>query len=264
VIDMLQVRVLTALVGIPILILVVMAGGRVLFGAALIVALAAQAELYALLARRGFTGPKGIGIIGTVVVMWLGFTSKTEAVYHFIALTVMSLFFFQVIRGRIENCLHDIAGTVLGIFYPSLLLSYLFPLRTATVMPLLLIFIITWANDTSAYFVGRYLGRHKLIPSLSPNKTVEGAVGGLLAATVVAPLFSRAVGVSPWYLAGIGFCLGLAAQVGDLWESMLKRYAGVKDSGRLLPGHGGFLDRFDGVLLALPLGYFLFRLVGLV
>ena len=129
---------------------------------------------------------------------------------------------------------------------------------------LFLVFIVTWANDTSAYFVGRSLGRHKLIPSLSPNKTVEGAVGGLVASALVASLFTRLVEVSPWPLAALGLCLGLAAQLGDLWESMLKRYAGVKDSGSFLPGHGGFLDRFDGIFFALPLGYFLFRLVGLV
>ncbi|MDI9567448.1 MAG: phosphatidate cytidylyltransferase, partial [Bacillota bacterium] len=100
--------------------------------------------------------------------------------------------------------------------------------------------------------------------SLSPNKTVEGAVGGLVASALVASLFTRLVEVSPWPLAALGLCLGLAAQLGDLWESMLKRYAGVKDSGSFLPGHGGFLDRFDGIFFALPLGYFLFRLVGLV
>jgi|CZCA01.1.fsa_nt_gi phosphatidate cytidylyltransferase len=261
---MLKVRVLTALVGIPLLILVVMAGGWILFGAALAVALAAQAELYALLARRGFSGPWGIGMAGTVLLMGLVFTNKAEAVPHFIAILVLILFFFAVVRGRIENCFQDVGGTLLGILYPSLLWSYLFPLRTASALPLFLVFIVTWANDTSAYFVGRSLGRHKLIPSLSPNKTVEGAVGGLVASALVASLFTRLVEVSPWPLAALGLCLGLAAQLGDLWESMLKRYAGVKDSGSFLPGHGGFLDRFDGIFFALPLGYFLFRLVGLV
>ncbi len=261
---MLKVRVLTALVGIPLLLLVVAAGGWVLFGASLIVALAAQAELYALLARRGFAGPRGMGVLGTILVMGLAFADKREIAYHCLALLVMILFFLALIRGRIESCLLDVGGTLLGILYPALLWSYLFPLRAASAMVLILVFVVTWANDTSAYFVGRALGRHKLLPSLSPNKTVEGAVGGLVASTLIAPLFTGVVQVSPWHLAAMGFCLGLAAQVGDLWESMLKRYGGVKDSGRLLPGHGGFLDRFDGIFFALPLGYFLFRLAGLV
>jgi phosphatidate cytidylyltransferase len=122
---------------------------------------------------------------------------------------------------------------------------------------------LTWSSDTAAYFVGRALGRRKLIPSVSPGKTVEGSIGGLLAATLAGALFGafifqRALGVPIGAVAGAagGMLISVAAQVGDLAESLLKREAGVKDSGALLPGHGGVLDRFDALFFTLPVAYF--------
>jgi phosphatidate cytidylyltransferase len=127
--------------------------------------------------------------------------------------------------------------------------------------------IVTWVGDSGAYFMGRRFGRRKLIPAVSPGKSVEGAWGGLAAAGVAAVLLHVLVlrtipglGLSLPVTAAIGLLLGVAAQVGDLAESVLKREAGVKDSGALLPGHGGILDRFDAVLFNLPLCWLLFEL----
>jgi phosphatidate cytidylyltransferase len=138
---------------------------------------------------------------------------------------------------------------------------------------LLLIFplAVTWAADSAAYFFGHLLGNRKLIPSVSPGKTVVGGVAGLVTALLVGILVCGvALGLHPDRLLSavlggiIGLLLGVAAQVGDLVESVLKREAGVKDSGTFFPGHGGFLDRFDATIYTLPLAYALIRLAGMI
>ena len=123
--------------------------------------------------------------------------------------------------------------------------------------------LTTFATDSGAYFVGRLTGRHKMAPNLSPGKTWEGAAGGLAAALIAALLLSLLppqylnLGLDWWLPALIGMAVGIAAQGGDLLESALKRWAGVKDAGALFPGHGGMLDRLDSLLLTIPLVYYL-------
>ncbi|MCA9877520.1 MAG: phosphatidate cytidylyltransferase [Thermomicrobiales bacterium] len=117
----------------------------------------------------------------------------------------------------------------------------------------LAVVLSTWAGDSAAYLAGRALGRHKLAPLVSPGKTIEGSLGGLLAATVVSAAVFSLSGVLPlWAGALIGLVIGISGQAGDLSESFLKRQAGVKDSGDLIPGHGGMLDRIDALLFAFP------------
>ena len=138
-----------------------------------------------------------------------------------------------------------------GVFYVGALVSTL-PLLHRMGGPswLALAIAVTFANDTGAYFVGRALGRHKLAPALSPGKTIEGAVGGLVAALTV--IFVTGWAFMPYLSAGECLGMGLAVSVvgpaGDLIESLIKRTAGVKDSGRAIPGHGGILDRIDALL----------------
>jgi phosphatidate cytidylyltransferase len=124
--------------------------------------------------------------------------------------------------------------------------------------------ILTWAQDTGAYAVGRTLGRRKLIPSVSPGKTVEGAVGGILVTVLVCWAYVRWVlvpvaqlGLRPADILLFAIVISVAAQVGDLAESLIKREAGVKDSSRIIPGHGGVLDRFDSLLFVLPVAHLL-------
>ncbi|MGV8941701.1 MAG: phosphatidate cytidylyltransferase [Lysobacter sp.] len=120
---------------------------------------------------------------------------------------------------------------------------------------LLTALMVVWAADSGAYFVGRHFGKHKLSPQISPNKTIEGLVGGMVAGVTAGVLMSLAAGASVEQLPAIALVALVAtlfSVVGDLFESLLKRHAGVKDSGHLIPGHGGVLDRLDGVLAALP------------
>jgi phosphatidate cytidylyltransferase len=126
-------------------------------------------------------------------------------------------------------------------------------------------FLILWINDSSAYFVGRWLGKRKLYPSISPNKTWEGLIGGMslsiITGAAIAQIFDQ-VDSTHWMV--VAAIIAVLANVGDLFESLLKRSSGVKDSGKLIPGHGGALDRFDGLLIALPVVYvylyFIFQL----
>lgn len=175
-------------------------------------------------------------------------------------------------RGVDGGPLGAVASTLLGVVYVAVPLSYAYGLRafeyavgdvggTAVVM---LPVLATWASDVGAYFAGRLFGKRKLIPSVSPGKTVAGAVGALGMAAIVADLYSRYVlvpyaqlGFGPGKALAFGLAVSVAAQLGDLVESMLKREAGVKDSSRLIPGHGGVLDRVDSLLFVLPLSYLL-------
>jgi phosphatidate cytidylyltransferase len=124
--------------------------------------------------------------------------------------------------------------------------------------PLLLLFalVITWVGDTAAYFVGRWIGKHALAPHLSPKKTWEGTVASFLGSLIVALVFVRWIHAPLQYLLGMAAVGNVAGQVGDLLESAYKRSAGIKDSGNLLPGHGGVLDRIDALILAIPVVWY--------
>ena len=147
-----------------------------------------------------------------------------------------------------------------GIVYIPLLLSFLVSIRRAPdgMIWIFLLLAIIFAGDISAYYVGSYLGRHKLSPAISPGKTVEGAIGGLIGNILMGSIgkifFMPALSWGPAVL--FFLAVGLAGQVGDLFESEFKRSSKIKDSGFLLPGHGGFLDRIDALLFASPVAYF--------
>jgi len=159
--------------------------------------------------------------------------------------------------------LTDLAITCLGIFYVGGLLSYLIILRQHLPNGWLFLWLtlfLTWAVDTGAFFTGKGWGRHYLCPQLSPGKTWEGALGGVVAGVLVAVAVSRYYPVlSIGQLLIMGLITALAGEVGDLVESAFKRQAGIKDSGNLLPGHGGILDRFDSLFFIAPVIYYYLR-----
>jgi phosphatidate cytidylyltransferase len=176
---------------------------------------------------------------------------------------------FHLVRfeqGR-DQAATDFAVSLAGIFYLGWLGSYFISLRELPngVFWILLVLPATWIADSGAYSVGRRIGRHKLAPRLSPNKSWEGYFGGILSGVVGTALlaaliqwvFGDQIGVTPLRGALIGLVMGVVPTLGDLGESMIKRQVGVKDSGTLLPGHGGAFDRIDSWLWAAALGYYL-------
>jgi phosphatidate cytidylyltransferase len=190
------------------------------------------------------------------------------------AVVAMALVLFASsiwLRGPAGKPLSSVAITSFGIMYGGLF-AYIYALRyhdyaigaragtALVVLPLLL----TWATDIGAYAFGRTFGRKKLIPSVSPGKTVEGAVGGLGLTIIVCLLYVRFI-LMPYAQLGLtiqgavlfAIVVSVAAQTGDLAESLLKREAGVKDSSRIIPGHGGILDRFDSILFVMPIAFLL-------
>lgn len=151
-----------------------------------------------------------------------------------------------------------------GLLLVAFPLSFAIPLHGAGPQgPVLLLFalVVVWVGDTAAYFVGKSFGKRALAPRLSPNKTWEGAIAGFLGSLVVAPLFAPWVNVPLIHLLGMAALGNIAGQVGDLLESGYKRSAGIKDSGSLLPGHGGVLDRIDALILAIPVVWYYWILI---
>lgn len=167
----------------------------------------------------------------------------------------------------IEGFLPSAAANLFGLVYPGVLLTYIILIRGISTpfgwQVLLFMFITIWGNDTGAYFIGSFLGKTPLAPKISPHKTVEGSVGGLLIGALAGIGFGLAFQL-PWSILALSPLIGIVGQIGDLFESLLKRGAGVKDSGWILPGHGGVLDRFDSAMLSLPLVYSLVCLLSAI
>jgi phosphatidate cytidylyltransferase len=201
-----------------------------------------------------------------------------------VALVLLLLFALAIwLRGVSGKPLGAVAATAFGIAYTGGMLSYGYAIRyhDYAAIPstnpgrftipsggllLLLPVLVTWASDIGAYAVGRTIGRHKLIPSVSPGKTIEGSIGGLLASMLVAAVYTKFAlhpvahldfAIAPIGVLVFGALVSVAAQLGDLAESLLKREGGVKDSSHLIPGHGGVLDRIDSLLFVLPASFVL-------
>lgn len=143
-------------------------------------------------------------------------------------------------------------GGAVYVGAPALALVWLRADGPTGMQHLLWLFVVVWATDVSAYLVGRTFGGPKLAPRISPGKTWSGLAGGVAGASLLGGLAAHAMGAGYWLAALVGGCLAVVGQIGDLFESALKRRAGVKDSGHLIPGHGGLLDRIDGLVFAAP------------
>jgi phosphatidate cytidylyltransferase len=172
----------------------------------------------------------------------------------------------QLVRPTSERSLVDWSLSVGLALYLGGLMQFYMPLRAVpTSFPgfwVMALMVLSWVCDSSAFFVGGAIGHTRLAPAISPSKSLEGALAGLVAPTIVGSLIGLPFGVSPWMMAGYGLAIGVATIVGDLIESLLKRQTGVKDSGVLIPGHGGLLDRMDSLLLCAPVAVLYLRALG--
>ncbi len=289
-------RISFGVVAAPIAIAILLYGGAALAALLAITAAIAASEFFRLARATNLTPLDNTGIVIAGLMPLVVHARYLNIYQPDVSISIGSLSAVAILfvlalaiwlRGVTGKPLGAVSATVFGAAYTGGMLSFAYAIRyhdyafapavvtlgrsTLTLssggLLLLIPVVATWASDTGAYAVGRAIGRHKLIPSVSPGKTVEGAIGGLLASVLVTWALASWL-LRPgahldfrWRPVGgilFGAVVSAAAQVGDIAESLLKRDAGVKDSSTLIPGHGGVLDRVDSLLFVFPVSYVLF------
>lgn len=263
-------RLSVILLGVPCLYLITDRGGLFFLLLVDLIILLGLREFYVLMKAKGYEPFEALGYFCSLAIS--GYAWHHGAVVPLIlTASLLAIMIREVFRREMTQSLGHMAVTVFGIMYVGWLGSHLVLLRqlpevlnieeNVGARLVFLVALLTWATDTAAYLFGVAFGRHKLIPRISPNKTVEGAIGGLIGAAVVGWLLTRGVVSFMTPLSGIilGLVVGAMAQLGDLVESLIKRDAGIKDTAELIPGHGGVLDRFDSMLFTAPVVYYYFR-----
>ncbi len=259
-------RLATAAVGLPIFFAIIKYLDSWYFlGLVCAAAVIATHELHQMARRRGIRGHWILGALLTLAVI-LSFADDRLPIQAVLASAVMLVPVRRMLsREGVEGAFEAITVTLAGVLLLGVTLGYLVRLmgegdeigRDLTV----LLFLVVWFADAGAYYAGTWFGKRPLSPTISPNKTMEGAIGGLVAAVVAAGIgklwFMRMLG--PADVAALGLLLWAAALAGDLSESLLKRAVAVKDCGSLFPGHGGMLDRADSLLFGAPVLFFYYR-----
>jgi len=252
-------RIATALFGIPLVILISYYGGYFLLVSVFIVSLFSLDEFYRALKNTDIQFNKLLGFLGVILFILSSYYFGTEKVPEtLLIVTFLNLFYYVISFPRIKPS--GVGITLLSSIYIGYLLSFTIILRNQEhgFFYLMLAFTLTWATDSGAYIIGLLFGRHKLHSTLSPNKTIEGSVGGLLFPVITSIIFSffdpQGINILKFVLLGVS--AGIFGQLGDLTASAIKRHTNIKDFGSFLPGHGGFLDRFDSFLVIIPLVYY--------
>ena len=258
-------RLITAAIALPLLILLLA------YASSAVVALFVTLVVFAALLEFNRMGMKQeqsqiqwvAALVGAAIVP-LFFFQQLAWLYLYLSVAFLLFALYFLLRpGSLTQVHHHFGWIFLGIIYVALLMGHLVLLRMLDDgrQWIFLTLIVIMSCDTCAYVIGSRFGKTKLYPLISPNKSIEGGIGGVggavLGALISKLLFFSSIGLWPAVL--VGMILGVVGQVGDLFESMLKRACGVKDSGSLIPGHGGILDRLDSLLFAFPLVYFIAR-----
>lgn len=252
-------RIISGLIMAPLLVIIVI-GGWLLWGAALVIALVACNEFF-----KGFeaSGAKPCAVIGytAIVALFLTTLASEEVrcgillpLWFFLVVVACMVYGFKVNERKLE----DMTSTALGIMYTGFLPYHIVLIDHNGYGAIIwLVFLAAFGTDIMAYFTGMALGKHKLCPNLSPKKSVEGAVGGVVGSVILCAIFAYFVDPGQMVLClAIGFFGSIVAQLGDLSASAFKRQMGIKDYGKLIPGHGGILDRFDSVFFTGPMVYY--------
>ncbi len=266
---MLKYRVITAAIGVPLIIIAIWFGDPWF---SLFIAAAALAGTYEFYRMANFHRREPLlylGLLWSLALILSPHYRNPNLLPVVVTSAILVSLICLLLRRSKEQAFHDWAWMIVGALYVGWMLSYWLSLRGLEDGRnwVYLAMLTTFANDTGAYFVGRARGRHKLAPAISPGKTWEGAIGGLASAVLasivlatVLKFISLKLGLSfafrYWQIVLLGFLIGLFAQTGDLIESLLKRNMQVKESGSLLPGHGGILDRFDSLIFVGAVVYY--------
>jgi phosphatidate cytidylyltransferase len=267
---MLLPRLITAIIGIPVVIICVYWGGIPFFILALTVVFFMLKEYFVLLEKGKYNSQSLIGIICGMIFFVaiyfnttkLGPAAENQGTAFFLSLLLVPMFLREIIFGQTQRAIERISTTFFGSFFIPWAIGHMLLIRSIRPagMPVVYyLFIMIWSIDTGAYAVGVKLGKHKLSQNISPKKTMEGAVGGIIVGIIVSVL-CRYIFLKTYITVleslFLGVLIALVSQFSDLAESLLKRDVGLKDTSNLLPGHGGMLDRFDSFLFTAPVLYY--------
>lgn len=256
-------RIISAVVGVPILLFFIIQGGLPFTFMVLVLASIGLFEYSRMIKKKGHQFlffPMLMGVWVMLVASYYTFSiwASLGIMVAFLSVFLVAVFHFPSFD------VPDISANLLGLIYVGWTMAHLILLSKLEdgIIILLYLFVAIWSSDSGAYFVGRFLGKHKLCPSVSPKKTVEGSIGGIVTACIILFLFNLYFLLVPYYaVILIGIVISVVGQLGDLMESLIKRYCDIKDSGNLIPGHGGILDRFDSIMLAAPFMYYCLNVV---
>ncbi|MDL2249558.1 phosphatidate cytidylyltransferase [Lachnospiraceae bacterium OttesenSCG-928-J05] len=268
---MFKTRLLSGIVLVAILALVIGLGGNVLFGFCLLISLIGMNELFKI-AKTDRKAPGIMAYGGIILYYFVLLLGAKEYVMATIIITLVAILATYVFTFPTYDAT-QIVLTFFGVIYVGVMLSYIYQSRMSGdgvigVAIVVLIFLASWGSDTCAYCVGMLFGKHKMAPILSPKKSIEGAVGGVVGAALLGCLFAFVLNQANFgshsvvrygIICGVG---ALISMVGDLAASGIKRNHQVKDYGHLIPGHGGILDRFDSVIFTAPIIYYLSQLLS--
>ena len=259
-------RYLGALIISPLIIFLFVGGSFLRYGL-MVLSIFGLFEFFNAIRKKGIKPLSFFAYIATVVY-YVFLRSKFVSNDHFfeylfgiLVLSIIVLMCYVVINPK--HTIVDVAITILGLLYVSIFFGYIVLVNQKEYgyYLLWLIFLSSWLCDTGAYFTGRFFGKHKLSPKVSPNKTIEGSIGGLILSCLACGIFGMIirnydVSIALYNFFLIGLICGVLCQFGDLIASSIKRYIGIKDYSNLIPGHGGILDRFDSILFAAPIVYY--------
>ncbi|MBI4228719.1 MAG: phosphatidate cytidylyltransferase [Deltaproteobacteria bacterium] len=270
-------RIFTAIIGIPILYLIFYLGGMWFLFLFLALIIIAESELVIMLKKRGYSVKKGL-------IFLSGVTLSVAAYFGYVYFSMISTaviiitFLLMLTQRREGDVLSQTGLNLLVIIYLGWFLSHAILLRNIGEIAHLrvfnesipglrdagffyIVFVVTctFLNDTAAYYIGKWKGKKRLSPNISPGKTVVGTFAGLISSIITGVVVNLIFGspLSYSWVLFLGLIVAITAIFGDLFESMIKRSLGVKDSGAILPGHGGILDRFDSLILVFPVSYYL-------
>ncbi|SNX55484.1 phosphatidate cytidylyltransferase [Thermoanaerobacterium sp. RBIITD] len=258
---MLKTRIASALIGLPLVFFALLMGGLYLRFFLIIISLIGLYEFYTVFDNIDI---KPIKYVGYLSILFFYITEYSIKTADSIIIILMAIFAMPVLNKKYN--IRDVSITIIGVLY-MIFFSYIGKLRELDNGYLLVwfIFIISWLTDTSAYFWGKFLGKNKLCPSISPNKTLEGSIGGLIGAIigsiVFTFLFYEKLKLNIFLVIVLSLIGSIVAQIGDLFASSVKRNCHIKDYGKIIPGHGGILDRFDSILYVAPYLYLFFTYV---
>lgn len=268
---MFKTRLISGIILVAVALVTIIVGGPLLFGVLLLISLIGMYELYRAvgLEEKPLSVLTGAGFLGAVLYYLVMFFGREELLLP-VLLVDLALILAVYVFTWPKYVSAQVFPVFFGLVYVAVMLSYIYQTRNLTdgAFTVWLIFLSSWGCDTCAYCVGMLIGRHKMSPKLSPKKSVEGAIGGVAGAALLGLIYAAitgrfmSTGSAPlWEYALICAVGALISMVGDLAASAIKRNAGIKDYGKLIPGHGGILDRFDSVIFTAPVIYLLAKLL---